>query len=160
MFENPGKKLKSFASILFCISAIGCVIGGVSVINSGSTRYGNPLVGIGLVLIVGGVIVSYVMSLFIYGFGELISNSAKSDAEKEKEIQENIRKRAEAEAKLLQVEQELLDAMNDPNIDKDTLNEKCNAVWRLLDGNNLTEEDRKRIDRELDECSYKLVSMR
>ena len=84
MFENPGKKLKSFASILFCISAIGCVIGGISVINSGSTRYGNPLVGIGLVLIVGGVIVSYVMSLFIYGFGELIENSKGKNSENAK----------------------------------------------------------------------------
>ena len=86
MFENPGQKLKSAAIILFIIIIIVSII--VSIILA--TKYGS-FISLGSLIL--GPIVGYINCLIIYGLGELIENSAKSNSTKKAE--ERIRKEAE-----------------------------------------------------------------
>lgn len=88
LFQNPGKKIKSLSIILFCINCIlslfgAFVLGRVSSVS----HYGNGVIVLitFLLVLIGGLLVAFVLSLFLYGFGELIENSAKSDATKRAE---------------------------------------------------------------------------
>ena len=67
MFANVGGKIKAVAQVLTWIGIIGSVIGGLSMTSA------NFLVGI-LIAVVGALL-SWVGSLALYGFGELVENS-------------------------------------------------------------------------------------
>lgn len=77
LFENIGEKIKALAKVVFVIGILISVIGGlVSSIALGSVMHGFAiLVFFGSVVV--GVIAAYISSMFLYGFGELISNSKK-----------------------------------------------------------------------------------
>ena len=81
MFRNPGKKIKTLSIILFYINCVVSLIGSFALSNS---LFGFDFFSF-LFALAGGLLVSFVLSLFLYGFGELIENSAKSDATKRAE---------------------------------------------------------------------------
>ena len=71
MFENIGEKIKIFAIILTVLGVLGSFIGMIAAWVEGE----EFLLGLGI--LVGGVISSYIFSCFIYAFGELVDNSHK-----------------------------------------------------------------------------------
>lgn len=67
MYEDIGKKIKGLAKAVFIIEAIAAVIGGfVMMAEDGDMAL------IGLLSITAGILVAWVSSWFVYGFGELI----------------------------------------------------------------------------------------
>ena len=67
MYEDIGKKIKGLAKAVFIIEAIAAVIGGfVMMAEDGDMAL------IGLLSITVGILVAWVSSWFVYGFGELI----------------------------------------------------------------------------------------
>lgn len=73
MFTNIGDKIKSLAKVIAWIGIAGSVISGFVMINSG---YGVSIImGIGVIL--GGSLISWISSWFLYGFGELIEKTTE-----------------------------------------------------------------------------------
>ena len=78
MFDNIGGKIKILAQIITWLETIAFVIFGIIVTTESA---------IGVVILIGGPIFSWVSSMILYGFGELIEKTCKiADAvSKEKE---------------------------------------------------------------------------
>ena len=68
MFENPGQKVKSFATILFAITIVTGFIAGIVLAIEESFWLFFLVFG-------GSLVIAYLVSLFLYGFGELIESS-------------------------------------------------------------------------------------
>ena len=88
MFSNIGKKIKGLALILciisiacFALMGIGMIIGGII---ENSNRYshgaGTPLIVIGLIVIPIGVLISWISSFVLYGYGQLIHSVQNIEA--------------------------------------------------------------------------------
>lgn len=82
MFNNIGGKIKTLTRVVCWIGIAASVIGGVVCMFDDEAL-------LGLAVIVGGALASWVGSFVLYGFGELVENvtviaelSAKADAEK------------------------------------------------------------------------------
>lgn len=78
MFNNVGGKIKVFAMVVCWVGIIGSVIGGISMfVVAGETSYYNrtPLILSGIAIIIVGALLSWLGSLFTYGFGELIEQA-------------------------------------------------------------------------------------
>lgn len=75
MYKNVGKQIKTIASII-CYSgvALSVIIGLVSLFQSDGD---GPLAFVGLGIIVVGSLISWLGSIFTYGFGELIDTNCK-----------------------------------------------------------------------------------
>lgn len=71
MFDNVGSKIKALASFFCWGGIIASVIGGIIVIT-----LDEDLVWAGLAVIIIGSLLSWVSSFVLYGFGELVVNSA------------------------------------------------------------------------------------
>lgn len=71
MFANVGSKIKALASFFCWGGIIASVIGGIIVIT-----LDEDLVWAGLAVIIIGSLLSWVSSFVLYGFGELVVNSA------------------------------------------------------------------------------------
>lgn len=82
MFSNIGGKIKAWAVIVAWIGIIGSIIGGIVMINSGAqmSRYSNPMVFPGILLMVIGSLGAWVSSFVLYGFGQLIEHTASIDS--------------------------------------------------------------------------------
>jgi len=82
MFTNIGKKIKGLAKFICWVGIIFSVIGGILQIVNGvkeATANGVSPVGqivLGVIIIVGGFLISWIGSFFMYGFGELIDKTA------------------------------------------------------------------------------------
>ena len=82
IFENPGRKLKIFAKILYFALVIASIISAFKFgffkypiwVGETKTKF-LPAVFFGLLIL--GPIVSYFLCLFIVVFGELVENSRK-----------------------------------------------------------------------------------
>lgn len=75
MFDNVGGKIKAVAKIFCWIGIIASVIGGIGcfvMAAEASRSMQMTLILSGIGAIVGGSLVSWLGSLFTYGFGELI----------------------------------------------------------------------------------------
>lgn len=72
MFENVGGKIKKFAVASFWVDAIAGIIGGISIISNEADDW---LLGIAVMF--GSIYIAWILSLFLYGFGQLIENSDK-----------------------------------------------------------------------------------
>ncbi len=72
MFNNIGRKIKILAQVIFWFWSIACVIGGIVFI-----ALDDDFLVIGLPLLLVGPIVFWISSWFLYGFGEIIENTAK-----------------------------------------------------------------------------------
>lgn len=88
MFDNIGGKIKGIAKFICYLGILLSVTGGTIIFFFGIDTETN-LFWIGLLVIAGGALSSWLGSLATYGFGELIENStiiaelmAKADAEK------------------------------------------------------------------------------
>ena len=64
MFDNIGGKIKGLAKVLFWLEAIASVIVGLVLVEDTE--------GLSLLLAIAGVLVAWVSSWFLYGFGEII----------------------------------------------------------------------------------------
>lgn len=70
MFNNIGEKIKSLARILSIVAMIGFVATGIVILIIG-------VWWVGVLIIAGGVLLSWVSSFVLYGFGELISKTTE-----------------------------------------------------------------------------------
>ena len=80
MFKNIDDKIKALAEIIFAIGCFASLCVALVMFNS---RYS---IGIGLGCMFGGPLFFYIDSIFIYGFGELLScakNIKKNTEQKE-----------------------------------------------------------------------------
>lgn len=73
MFENVGKKIKTFAKVICWIGIIGSALWGIIYILSEGLYLEDIIIAV--IIIAGGVLSSWISSLFIYGFGELIDKT-------------------------------------------------------------------------------------
>lgn len=91
MFNNVGNKIKGVAKVFCWLGIIGSVIGGLSMIYIGlNSRHGEELIIYGLLITVLGSLLSWIGSLFTYGFGELVQNSCVQTELAVKNHMENI----------------------------------------------------------------------
>lgn len=72
MFENVGSKIKGLASFFCWGGIIASVVGGIWTI----ALLDEDFILLGLLIIALGSLLSWVSSFVLYGFGELVSNSA------------------------------------------------------------------------------------
>ncbi len=83
MFVDIGGKLKTLAKVIVWLGIIGAVIGGIVLIAKGSelrSGYETPFIIGGIALMIVGPLLSWIGSLFIYGFGELVERTCMIDA--------------------------------------------------------------------------------
>ena len=78
MFNRVGSKLKSLAEAVSFLGICASIIWGGFVIEEGIYRgmVHGPTLLKGLGIAVGGSLVAWIIALFIYGFGQLIENTA------------------------------------------------------------------------------------
>lgn len=74
MFKNPGLLIKTLATTLFCLEVLFSFVYGFYYIIT-MYEINRIHIAIGILIIVLGFIGSWISSLFIYGFGELVHNS-------------------------------------------------------------------------------------
>ena len=79
MFNEIGNKLKILASVVLLLGIFVSVIIGIVLISTGSNMYygGEGLTTIGVIILCLGWLPSYIGSLFVYGFGELIDKTTE-----------------------------------------------------------------------------------
>ena len=83
MFDNVGGKIKGFAKVVCWIGIIGSTIGGIGCfVASSGVRYSmqTTLILSGFAVITVGSLLSWLGSLFTYGFGELIEQTTAINA--------------------------------------------------------------------------------
>ena len=73
MFGNIGGKIKAAATVFCWIGIIVCVVAGIVLISNDSPKTG-------LLILFGGPLASWLSSLAMYGFGELIDEAKKNNA--------------------------------------------------------------------------------
>ena len=80
MWDNIGEKIKTLAKVIAFVGIISSIIGGISLISQGiginqrnwSSSGGELSIFLGIASLIGGSIISWISSFFMYGFGELI----------------------------------------------------------------------------------------
>lgn len=97
MYNNIGKKIQGLAVITFIVEAIASFIGGIIIIAIASDSYYVDEIGIviGVMVMFVGPLIFWVLSFFLYGFGELIENS-RIVAENSMEMAAGMRKPTQA----------------------------------------------------------------
>ncbi len=77
MFNNIGGKIKGLARVFCAIGIILALVGGISniAIGAGMRNGGERLIAFGIAILVVGVILAWVGSFLLYGFGQLVENS-------------------------------------------------------------------------------------
>ena len=82
MFNEIGNKIKSFAKTFFWIAIIGFSILGISIIALSQNVYDrtaeSQMLTTGITIIVAGFVVSWIGSICLYGFGQLIDDNEKT----------------------------------------------------------------------------------
>ena len=71
MFNNIGGKIKTLARVICWIGIIASVVGGI-----GMMVMDEDMIIFGLLTIPVGALMSWIGSFMLYGFGELVENSA------------------------------------------------------------------------------------
>lgn len=76
MFDNIGEKIQNLAIICTIIGIVASVIGAIVcwVILIGEAAFVGFLIGLGV--LAGGILLSWLNSFFMYGFGELIEKTS------------------------------------------------------------------------------------
>ena len=77
MFENIGRKIKSFARIMFVIEVIGSLIG-AGIAGAGFKNV-DGAAGVLVFILLAAVYIglSYLSVIFTYGFGDLVDNAER-----------------------------------------------------------------------------------
>lgn len=73
MFDNIGGKIKILAKVICLIGILGSIFAGIVVIANGH----DLKLGVGIMLV--GSLFSWIISFFIYGFGQLIEKTEDTD---------------------------------------------------------------------------------
>jgi hypothetical protein len=113
MFDNIGEKIKMLAKVVCCIGIVASIIIGV-VAAIGADDIG---IVICLLIVILGGLLSWVGSFVLYGFGELVQNSAiiavnSKILEKSKPVKEV--KKVNAAPK--DIKQNIIDEEDDANV--------------------------------------------
>ena len=74
MYENIGKKIKTFAQVCFLVMAIVTFIAGAVVLSLDGSDTMNT---IGALLMLLGPVVSWISSWMLYAFGELVDKTCE-----------------------------------------------------------------------------------
>ena len=77
MFNDIGKKIKGLCKIVFYISLVAVGIVGIVVFATG-VEYSNEPVGLFFLMLLiwgAGALISYLLVLFLYAFGELVDTN-------------------------------------------------------------------------------------
>ena len=78
MYTNIGAKIKMLAQIIAWLGIVGSVLGGLALIAQGVESPGDEsLAGMGVAILIAGPLVSWISSLFFFGFGELLEKAAE-----------------------------------------------------------------------------------
>ena len=81
MFSNPGSKIKKVSVVLFwftiCASVILALVFGIDTHYSWGREYSTVNWAVILLCLVVVPVVSYITTIFLVGFGELVENSKK-----------------------------------------------------------------------------------
>ncbi|MDR1330238.1 MAG: zinc ribbon domain-containing protein [Oscillospiraceae bacterium] len=83
MYNNIGKKIKGLAVFFAWLGMIGSIIYGIIMLMQGVNYGSDAMSGLGLLLMVAGSVISWLSSWVLYGFGELIENTAKIAAQRQ-----------------------------------------------------------------------------
>ncbi|MCL2866655.1 MAG: hypothetical protein FWF47_02725 [Clostridia bacterium] len=77
MFKNIGGKIKGLAKAITFLGIVGSLVYAIVIwVQAGKLRYGgDALVGTGFLVLTVGSLASWISSLALYGFGQLIENS-------------------------------------------------------------------------------------
>ena len=77
MFHNVGGKIKGIAFTIFVLGCIGASFSGLMLFMQAASlrRGGGILVLAGLIVTAVGVLIAYLSTIAIYGFGQLIENT-------------------------------------------------------------------------------------
>ena len=73
MFDKIGEKIKTLAKVVCVIGIVASVVYGIVSVKIDGFNIGS--VSRGLLIAVAGSLISWISLFFIYGFGQLISNS-------------------------------------------------------------------------------------
>lgn len=83
MFKNVGNKIQSFAKFVFIfgtiVAAIAAIVFILAAIGAGEPALTTIYIIYGLMVLILGPIISWINALFIYGFGQLIVNTDKTN---------------------------------------------------------------------------------
>jgi len=98
MWDNIGEKIKLLAKVIAWVGIISSVIGGISLISQGfdinqssrSGRDGGLFILLGIASLIGGSIISWISSFFMYGFGELIEKTSAIEKNTRNVISANV----------------------------------------------------------------------
>ncbi len=144
IFIDVGKKIKKLSKLFFMIGAIGSLAIGTLVIVSGVfeilwgffeilikifdyfSDYGLALIGSGILTIIigvlsgaAGVVVSFILSLLMYGFGELVDKTTALEQHMRtvhnipQELDDKAAKEAKEEAPVLEATEEKEEVKDD-----------------------------------------------
>ena len=115
-FDNVGKKIKDIAQGAFVIEAISAIISGIVLMSED-----DDFILLGILLIFAGPIVAWILSLPLYGFGQLVENSDIIAAE-HKRVNEKHEKTVIQQNKRKQekLQNQIHTVMTDPAYEDDT----------------------------------------
>ncbi len=130
MFENIGGKIKGLAKVIFWIEAIGLGSWALFFVENME----NPLFP--LLLAAAGILVAWISSWFLYGFGEII--------DKLTEIEENTRRGKKRRAANRRAEEEMMEEEID-FVGEAVENEENPELNRLLVQGLITQEEYQKI---------------
>lgn len=74
MFRNAGAKIKSWAEVFFILGLFASILGGLSLAIDG----GMTLPGVAVM--VAGSLASWLSSLCLYGFGQLVASAENTES--------------------------------------------------------------------------------
>ncbi len=76
MFNNPGKKVKGIAIVLFVILLVAYVLAGIYFITYGWRQFGDRTLGIiaGVASIALGFLFSWISAIFLYAWGNMVDD--------------------------------------------------------------------------------------
>lgn len=113
MYDNIGGKIKGLAKFLFLVDALAAVVSGIVMMGSD-----DDLVGLGFLVIFGGVLIAWVSTWLLYGFGQLIENSdiiAQEFSRKNEKYEKKVAQKLENKKNLRR--KEAIDKIENVNID-------------------------------------------
>ena len=80
MFNNPGKKIKTLAKVLYWIIALGSLATAILFVAENSYwGLDIEIILIAVAIVAGGYLAAFLSNLGLYAFGELVENSSARD---------------------------------------------------------------------------------
>lgn len=75
MFNNIGKKIQTLAKVICWVGIIFTVLLGAFCLYGGINTYNYEMIANGIILIILGPLSSWISSLTLFGFGELVDSN-------------------------------------------------------------------------------------